>query len=323
MEEVKPENISQWIKWKNTLELSGISHSISYEWADGVYMAEVNINYPSGSEWEFIVDELRKKGYDKTVYFFDSKLNLISSTKFDSVISARYINNTFYCILEGGGVFCSKDMKNWTESSWKDLMEQPVYNNGVNYIRNTVTGNSINKISVSSDNTNWKPVIFEGETFKECFLAGDYYMAEGDDSLYFSEDGVYWSSLKLPYRGNKPFMYLHNYGFNVFNTKDFLLVDTFDWSFYYSMKDISAFIKSLSSKDRAYVEFNGEMLGFKTPALMRNGEVLVPLNFTFEKMGAKVVWNESMQSAAITYGDKTVTITMEDAKAKVNGKLNT
>ncbi len=69
-----------------------------------------------------------------------------------------------------------------------------------------------------------------------------------------------------------------------------------------------------------YVKLNGCILSFETPPIMQNDTTLVPIRFLFEQMGAAVDWNGDTETASISDGNTTVTFTIGDAAATVNGK---
>jgi len=213
-------------------ELSRFKDTIFYTWADGLYLAQVQVYYSGDRERLETEEILRQAGYDRTVYILDGNFNLIGEHKFDSIIRGfEFINGIYFVKLEDGRVFRSGNTRAWTESSLEELLEQPLYNGSAGYMRNDVTGNELTGISISADKQNWRSVVIDGKPLKNCSLAGDYYVAQEDDSIYLSKDGSYWIKITVPYKyGNS---------FRVLATSDCLLVDNYKWLFYYPLEAIS------------------------------------------------------------------------------------
>ncbi len=226
-------DFKNWKDIKIPEELSRFRDTIYYTWADGLYIAQVYVYYSDDREFPGDSEALREKGYDKTVYVFDSDFNLLDKHKFDSEVEAvKFINGMYFVSLRDGRIFRSIDTKEWTESSNAEMLGQPIHNGRGNYMRNDVTGDKVSGISVSSDKQNWKSVSVNGEILKNCSLAGDYYLAQGSDNIYISKDGIYWVKISIPYE------YWGRSRIHI--SSDYLLVNSFNWLFYYPMEAIKA-----------------------------------------------------------------------------------
>lgn len=67
------------------------------------------------------------------------------------------------------------------------------------------------------------------------------------------------------------------------------------------------------------VTIDGELQQYAQPALIVEGRKLVPMRPIFEKLGAKIGWNQEAQSIVVTTGDTKVELKVGSKIAKVNG----
>lgn len=68
------------------------------------------------------------------------------------------------------------------------------------------------------------------------------------------------------------------------------------------------------------VFYKGEMLKYDVPPTVIDGRIVIPARGTFEKMGARVDWDEGLQTATITRGDKTIQVKVNSTQMRLNGR---
>jgi hypothetical protein len=68
------------------------------------------------------------------------------------------------------------------------------------------------------------------------------------------------------------------------------------------------------------VYLDGERLYFDTPPTITNGRTLVPLRKIFEELGAEVAWDQETKTVTAVKGDRSVSVTIDNKSAVVNGK---
>jgi len=76
-----------------------------------------------------------------------------------------------------------------------------------------------------------------------------------------------------------------------------------------------------ASADEIKVSVNGEFISFDQPPVMINDRTLVPLRAIFEKLGAKVIWNDSSQSVDAIRDETTVSLAIGGTDMYVNGEV--
>ncbi|MPN25820.1 hypothetical protein SDC9_173236 [bioreactor metagenome] len=81
--------------------------------------------------------------------------------------------------------------------------------------------------------------------------------------------------------------------------------------------DINA-LKALGTQPPAVkVQLNGEYLSFAVSPVIESDRTLIPLRFLFERAGATVDWSGS--GAVIRYGDREITVNINEPYTAVNG----
>jgi len=74
------------------------------------------------------------------------------------------------------------------------------------------------------------------------------------------------------------------------------------------------------SFDSIKVIIDGELQQFEQPPVVVNGTTLVPMRAIFERLGAKVEWNQQQRSVKATKGDTTIELKLGSNVAKKNGQ---
>lgn len=73
------------------------------------------------------------------------------------------------------------------------------------------------------------------------------------------------------------------------------------------------------SFDKIKVMIDGELQRFEQPPVNKDGSVLVPMRAIFEKLGAKITWNDTERSVTATKGDVTIYLQIGSTEPTVNG----
>jgi hypothetical protein len=123
--------------------------------------------------------------------------------------------------------------------------------------------------------------------------------------IMFSYDGIYWASQNLP-RGSV---------ISVAQLPDYLFVNAGSASYKFNYEDIEAVIPQCDTK----VELNNQILGFSQPPVIEDGRILVPMRFLFEQMGAEIGWYPETQTATAELDNTSVTFSINNTEASVNG----
>ena len=71
-------------------------------------------------------------------------------------------------------------------------------------------------------------------------------------------------------------------------------------------------------KAMAGITINGQELAFDQPAIIENNELFLPLRAVSEALGAKVEWNQSTQTAAVTTDEMALIVPMGSASTTLN-----
>lgn len=66
---------------------------------------------------------------------------------------------------------------------------------------------------------------------------------------------------------------------------------------------------------------NGEVVTSKVPAIIMNDRTLVPARAVFEKLGAKVGWDEVNEKVLVSLNNSSVELKINDKNAKINNKI--
>lgn len=73
------------------------------------------------------------------------------------------------------------------------------------------------------------------------------------------------------------------------------------------------------SFDKIKVVIDGELQRFEQPPVNKDGSVLVPMRAIFEKLGAKITWNDTERSVTAVKGDVTIYLQIGSTEPTVNG----
>ncbi len=271
----------------------------------------------------------------QSIYIMDSNFNLIGSYTFeDPVTDFEYINGVYYLetsryfmdendkLKRTSQVYTSSDTVNWDIDNV--LQGVPKYNGIKNYImpNNELVNYSSNLYrfewnDIHISNNNLESTKVEFETPPACYykVVDDLYVTyqngAQEKSFQASLDGVYFIEILYPdYDG--ALRDCHWW-------KDKLIFRTSDKIFEYDISEIRNILNQKCPIDTPYIKLNNSILGFETPPVIEDGSTLVPIRFLFEQMGAQVDWEQATRTATISQNNTTVSFTIDDPTAFVNG----
>lgn len=75
--------------------------------------------------------------------------------------------------------------------------------------------------------------------------------------------------------------------------------------------------------DKIKVVYGDSILAFNVAPVTESNRTLVPMRFLFEQMGAEVAWNAETNTATVTKGEETISFSIDNTEATVNGEIKT
>ena len=265
------------------------------------------------------------KFIESPVWFYDKDLNLVEEHNFDGYPKEiGYYEGTFYCYVftenDGGYIAQSTDMVNWSqigEGYYNNDFVIPQTLGDVTYKFKRILGrDDENAITLTFGGDDYMRVKYEEELRGFGFRFGDYtisYFSSSDTSLYFSNNNIYSVKITTPepidQRGNLRILYAYENG-------DELVIETPDYIYRTQKQPIYDALERL--KSAPYVSLNNTILGFEEPPVVEDGNMLVPMRFLFEQMGAEVAWDNDTQTATVTQNNDNISFQINNATATVN-----
>ncbi|MCH5212314.1 MAG: copper amine oxidase N-terminal domain-containing protein [Oscillospiraceae bacterium] len=160
-------------------------------------------------------------------------------------------------------------------------------------------------------------VLFENEKFSDDDMIGDLYKYNVDGSNFsISKDGVYYTNFELP---EKFFVR----GKTKVTEKDNKFV--IQSGIYQIRAPKNAIYEKVEAEsvEPIYVALGDNLLAFEERPVIEDERTLIPIRFLFETMGASVNWDDETRTASIEKDGVTVTLTIDDTTAYVNGEAVT
>lgn len=257
------------------------------------------------SGWDGLGWNIAEHRDENKVYFFDEKFNFINIKAFsDYIYDMVYVDHTLY--------ICSD--KNY--SSVDGIKFEPLSNElsfPVTNGKNAIFRKANDLFAKKKDNSYTK-ICFESGTPHELFSTGDMFYYRKSWKSYYTDtftknimsvsfDGVNWIDFNLPDK----FLELMNVSFidNKVNVDCRYEVFAFDAG---------------QLTDNLVINLNNELLAFDVHAKLVNDRTMVPLRFLFEKLSAKVTWNEETQEIKIEKNNNVIVFKIDSKTAVVNGQ---
>lgn len=148
------------------------------------------------------------------------------------------------------------------------------------------------------------------------------------DTVYFSKDYINFVSLplgiSLEHSGNRTpgFLqlddnfYVYTYAYIAGSSGRSIEME----GVVFSKQMIDEMFEEQIPNEPVYVSYKGNLLSFDTPPRIINDYTMVPLRFLFEQMGAEVEWDDSTQTAVVTYDGITIEVQIGSSTALINGE---
>lgn len=335
------EDISETSGMKAINKLSNYTYSINY-WGDK-YIVFNRLHEQSG---ESIGEAQQGATLNRPLLILNENFELISEQEFDAPITAvSYADGRYYAETKdyslyknpynfepGKKVYVSDDAIVWNEDS--NLSEAPLSSlilkgelpdDDTRYVKKVVG------VAQQGDVNNIVDVTFEKKQSKYYKTVNDLYISWDAVDIVkrvfqISLDGIYWLDVDFPNLLTSRDVHPESASDSVIESvyecigmKDKILFQTQYRLFEYSLDGLRALCENVCGTSPIYIKFSGRYLGFETPPVIEDGSTLVPIRFLFEQMGATVDWEQGTQTATISQGDKTITFTIDNTTAAVNG----
>lgn len=257
--------------------------------------------------------------YDRannSLYFYDMNFELLKEIPFDGYVSdCEYFNGYYYVQLTSRADgskrnLISTDTENWTAFDGKIPSVTP---------QGYAVFFDEEKMSITWDGIHYIPVVYEEQT-NYTSVVGKWIVSLNleDDTIKFSNDGIYYKKFKLPpyFSGGIP------QGHDLYEFQDDIVFDGSNCIYRYPKKALYSQLEEFKQYNN-YVMINGSILGFNVPPVIDHDRMLVSMRFLFEQMGAEVIWDENTHSAVVKRDGNTINFTLGSKSALVNNEMKT
>lgn len=159
---------------------------------------------------------------------------------------------------------------------------------------------------------NVKKVVFENTKHSDYITAysgnGFFLLGDYDRRFWISHDGI----------TRNEYIYLDDIesAANLYVSGTHFLITTQAGIHY--IGDMSQFDK-IPMNNAIKVKLGEEYLSFEQSPVIENSRTLASMRFLFEKMGARVDWNDDTKTVSVSYGEIYIEIPINSSTAKVNG----
>lgn len=273
----------------------------------------------------------------RSLFLFDEQFNVIQKHIFDGdVCDMSYCGGKYYVKIgnltdkEEYQIYSSSDFENWIAEP--SLNEVPVSNGNTVILPSYDRQNAESATYTSKDSieavdikmqSEYVPVNYETPANSKVYTLNGIYAAKMicGDGVYigFSNDGVYFTKIKLPDDFAQLSKRVTNNNKGIFYAEGNNIVYN---EYGYKMAfDIDNIKNGFGASDAVYVKVNNKILGFDTQPIIESDRTLVPLRFIFETMGADVDWDGSIQTAIVTKNNTSVKFSIDNVSATVDGTV--
>lgn len=310
-------------------------NSYEYIWTGKYYMVR---NTSMDGIW------LNGSQYISPLRIYDANYNLVTQYMFPQHIAAiGYYNGNYYCRLCKNTALSlpwqtvvSSDLQNWTPIDMEEVPKR---------IGTTVQVED----QVDLGRNILMSIKYENEPEKEYYSSLGQWVLKKDkeNNFYLSNDNVYF--VKIAYPDDLSVKDI-NYGYTydlkcVYENGDSIIIDLLRGASAHgnslleeSYEEVMARTNKTvrlttpkrpiydaldAQKSAPYVCVNNTILGFETPPVTESDRTLVPMRFLFEQLGAEVTWDEATETATAVKDDTTISFTIDNTTATVNGAATT
>ena len=258
------------------------------------------------------------------IRFYDKELNLVEEHNFDGYPKEiGYYEGTFYCYVftenDGGYIAQSTDMVNWSQIGEgyynNDFVIPQTLGKVTSKAKRIFATNDEDATLLAVGDRGFKRIKYEGSLRGYAYLFGDWTYVFKNSSIFFSSDNIYGVELTtsepIERRWNLDLSVLYTY-----ENGDELVIETNDFVIRTLKQPLYDALDRI--KDAPYVSLNNTILGFEEPPVVEDGNMLVPMRFLFEQMGAEVAWDNDTQTATVTQNNDNISFQINNATATVN-----
>ena len=266
------------------------------------------------------------KMYGANIEFYDTEFNLVHSAYFERYIRhIGYYDGTYYCEEIENGIKTSTDMVNWAVLEDNEGFI-PMQINDIVFKIYDFYKQQDNQISINGDE--FKSVSYEYESLRGFQTAnfGEWNVNCFKDFISFSGDNIYHLIIKRP-DDIKPLSALSG-PITVYEYGEDIIIEWGTHLTYPKKEDIKGYRLRVPKqpvydelerlKSAPYVSLNNTILAFEEPPVIEDGNMLVPMRFLFEQMGAEVAWDNDTQTATVMQNNDNISFQINNATATVN-----
>ena len=266
------------------------------------------------------------KMYGFNIDFYDTELNLVHQAYFERYIrNIGFYDGTYYCEEIENGIKVSTDMINWVKLE-DDEKFMPMQINNVAYKIHNFYKQEDNLISLNGGE--FKRAAYEDEDLRAFQTAnfGEWNVRCYQNFVSFSNDNIYHLIIKKPDDNQS---YYVNYSSNlVYEYGNDIIIEWGRSITYPKEGDVRSYRIRIPKqpvyeelerlKSAPYVCLNNTILAFEEPPVVEDGNMLVPMRFLFEQMGAEVAWDNDTQTATVMQNNDNISFQINNATATVN-----
>ncbi len=284
---------------------------------DCIFTGEYYVVRLAGSDYSAWSDKI-----GGTLEIYNTDFELVNRATFDSYVNRiGYYDNVLYCSTKRSGTWKSADTVNWTKLESGEPFVVQIGNVVCRY--SNEAGKLSKKISIGG--SAFYNIVYESEDvpmYNNYFAVGVFDSSASKVTL--SSDFIYpvyithlqnYNSLM----SKEPWVY--EYGDDL--VIDWRLRDRPGTSYRLRTPKQPVYDELERLKSAPYVCVNNTILGFETPPVTESDRTLVPMRFLFEQLGAEVSWDEATETAAAVKDDTTISFTIDNTTAIVNGAATT
>ena len=254
------------------------------------------------SGWDDLGLNVAHKEVENRVYFFDENFHHVGTKTFpDYIYDMCYTNGALY--LTSDKTYCSGNL-----IDYKPVDTFPVTAGDTAVFRKP---DGFYRVRPGEPECKIK---FEGGTPHELFTNGDIFYYRKSWKAYYtdlttqnilsvSSDGVNWTDYTI-----SPNFY------------ELARVSSVGGEIQADCKYGLFRFPKPEETEWVLVKLDGEYLSFEVPAKTVSDRTMVPLRFFFERLGAKVNWDDDTQTAMVELNKKNISFQIGNPSAEVNGQ---
>ena len=266
------------------------------------------------------------KMYGADIEFYDTELNLVHKASFERYIrNIGYYNGTYYCEEIENGIKTSTDMVNWTVQTGEKFFPKQIGDIVYNSV-NPSLPYALPDDQISIKGSEFMKASYEGLKGFNIANFGEWNVGCSSNLVCFTGDNIYRLIIKRP-DDIKPLAALPS-PITVYEYGDDIIMEWSTHITYPKEGDVRKYRLRVPKqpvydelerlKSAPYVSLNNTILAFEEPPVVEDGNMLVPMRFLFEQMGAEVAWDNDTQTAMVMQNNDNISFQINNATATVN-----